>query len=133
MTIIQPFCHSTSLYEKLIPSQGWHQGVQELLAVNRRDIVIEIRSGKCCQARATSYIPECSCRTPEAHRKPPDPRRSTGLTEEDHKGPDERKMSTLATLVHNSRGIICRTHSVSISLRTPGGRSVWVSRKSRAP
>lgn len=39
VTIIQPFFHSTSLYEKLIPSQEWHQGMEELLAVNRRDIV----------------------------------------------------------------------------------------------
>lgn len=44
--IIEPFFYSTSLYEKLIPSQGWHQGMQELLVVNWRDIIVLVSKRK---------------------------------------------------------------------------------------
>lgn len=64
MTIIQAFFHSASLYEKSIPSQGWHRE-QELLAVNRRDTVPVLKryiwSGKWRQAGATSHGPGCAC------------------------------------------------------------------------
>lgn len=136
VTIIQPFFHSTSLYEKTYPIPGMapkNAGTVVREQEGHSSCVQEVRLGKCHQARATSYIPECSCGTPEAHRNPP------GFTEEDQEGPDERKMLTLAILVHNSRGIIYGTHCVFISFRTPGGylcgrgKSVWVSRKSRVP
>lgn len=76
VTIIQPFFHSTSLYEKTYPIPGMapkNAGTVVCEQEGHSSCVQEVRSGKCHQARATSYIPECLCGTPEAHRNPPDP------------------------------------------------------------